>query len=244
MLRCIIVDDEPNAINLLDLLITEATDWQVVARCYNGLEALQASKTQKADLIFLDINMPLLNGMELATLLPPEIKIVFTTAYSEYAAESYLLDALDYILKPVTLKRFLATQQKIESWFSNTGKQIHHKTGLPETGPIPPETSAYLFVKTGKSLQKVLLENILYIEGEKEYIRLVTIQEELLVYRRLKEVEEQLNYPFIRVHNSYIVNLEKMDKFLDNHILIGSRRIPVSNKYRIPFIAHLNNKLF
>lgn len=244
MLRCIIVDDEPNAISLLDLLISEATDWQVVARCYNGLEALQASKMMKADLIFLDVNMPLLNGIELATLLPAGIKIVFTTAYSEYAAESYLLDALDYMLKPVTLKRFLATQQKIETWFLNAEKRTHHTTDLPEPGLINPETSAYLFVKTGKSLQKVLLKDILYIEGEKEYIRLVTVQEELLVYRRLKEVEEQLNYPFIRVHNSYIVNLEKMDKFLDNHILIGGRRIPVSNKYRISFIAQLNNKLF
>lgn len=244
MLRCIIVDDEPNAINLLDLLISEATDWQVVARCYNGLEALQASKIHKADLIFLDVNMPLLNGIELASLLPSEIKIVFTTAYTEYAAESYLLDSLDYILKPVTLKRFLATQQKIERWFSNTGNQIDHKIELQETSLINAESVAYLFVKTGKSLQKILLENILYIEGEKEYIRLVTTQEELLVYRRLKEVEQQLNYPFIRVHNSYIVNLEKMDKFLDNHILINGRKIPVSNKYRVPFMAHLNNKLF
>lgn len=244
MLRCIIVDDEPNAINLLDLLISEATDWQVVARCYNGLEALQASKMHKADLIFLDVNMPLLNGIELASLLPSEIKIVFTTAYTEYAAESYLLDSLDYILKPVTLKRFLATQQKIERWFSNAGNQIDHKTELQETSLINAESVAYLFVKTGKSLQKILLENIFYIEGEKEYIRLVTTQEELLVYRRLKEVEQQLNYPFIRVHNSYIVNLEKMDKFLDNHILINGRKIPVSNKYRVPFMAHLNNKLF
>lgn len=244
MLRCIIVDDEPNAINLLDLLISEATDWQVVARCYNGLEALQASKMHKADLIFLDVNMPLLNGIELASLLPSEIKIVFTTAYTEYAAESYLLDSLDYILKPVTLKRFLATQQKIERWFSNTGNQIDHKIELQETSLINAESVAYLFVKTGKSLQKILLENIFYIEGEKEYIRLVTTQEELLVYRRLKEVEQQLNYPFIRVHNSYIVNLEKMDKFLDNHILINGRKIPVSNKYRAPFMAHLNNKLF
>lgn len=244
MLKCIIVDDEPNAISLLDLLIAETTNWQVLARCYNGLEALQAVKSNKVDLIFLDVNMPLLNGLELATLLPDDVKIVFTTAYSEYAAESYLFNALDYILKPVTLKRFLASQQKIENWFSGIGKSAFHKTGLEQPTSVIPEMTDYLFVKTGKSLQKVLLSNIMYIEGEKEYIKLVTTTEQLLVYRRLKEVEEQLNYPFVRVHNSYIVNLEKMDKFQDNHILIAGERIPVSTKYRAQFIVFLNHRLF
>lgn len=235
MLKCILIDDEPNAINLLDLLIAEATNWQVVARCYNGLEALQAIKVNQVDLIFLDINMPQLNGMELAALLPKSIKIVFTTAYSEYAAESYLHNALDYILKPVTLKRFLATQQKIEAWFSNADKT-----------PVLNDSSSpqYFYVKSGKGLQKILLNEILYVEGDKEYVKLVTAKESLLVYRRLKQVEEQLQHPFIRVHNSYIVNMEKMEKYADNHITIAGQRIPVSDKYRNQFTAYLNDKLF
>lgn len=235
MLKCILIDDEPNAINLLDLLIAEATNWQVVARCYNGLEALQAIKLNQVDLIFLDINMPQLNGMELAALLPKNIKIVFTTAYSEYAAESYLHNALDYILKPVTLKRFLATQQKIEAWFSNL-----------DTAPVLSDqlSPEYFYVKSGKGLQKISLKEILYVEGDKEYVKLVTAKESLLVYRRLKQVEEQLPAPFIRVHNSYIVNLDKMEKYSDNHIIISEQRIPVSDKYRNQFMAYLNNKLF
>ena len=236
MLKCILIDDEPNAISLLDLLISDATNWQVTARCYNGLEALQAIKTSQVDFIFLDINMPLLNGMELAALLPKDIKIVFTTAYSEYAAESYLHEALDYILKPVTLKRFLAAQQKIEAWFSNAEQTGHALNGNPNSG--------YFFVKHGKSLQKVQLQDILYIEGDKEYIRLVTATAQLLVYRRLKEAEEQLKYPFVRVHNSYIINMEKMENFTDNHIGIAGQKIPVSSKYRNQFMGYLNNKLF
>ena len=230
MLRCMIIDDEPNAVNLLNLLISEATNWEVKAMCYNGLEALKAIKTNEIDFIFLDINMPGLNGMELATLLPKDIKIVFTTAYSEYAAESYLLDAIDYMLKPITLKRFLLAEQKIEAWFLNALQKP----------AILHESNQYLYVKSGKSLHKVLLQDILYVTGEKEYVKMVTVKGNLLAYRRLKEIEEQLTYPFVRVHNSYIINMEKMDKFIDNHIVIHAERIPVSDKYRHKFMSYLD----
>jgi two-component system LytT family response regulator len=241
MIKCIIADDEPNAVSLLELLIGEATGWQVVARCYNGLEALQAAKTTGADLIFLDINMPQLNGMELAALLPRNIIIVFTTAYAEYAAESYLLDALDYVLKPITLKRFLSAQQKIETYFSAIKQDSPAKVAIATEEVVAAD---YLFVKTNKTHQKVHLQNILYIEGDKEYIRLITTTGELLVFKRMKTIEEQLSHPFIRVHNSYIVNLEHMEKFADNHIIVADARIPVSDKYRARFLEYLNGKLF
>jgi two-component system LytT family response regulator len=262
MLRCLIVDDEPNAVNLLELLIAEATDWEVADRCYNGLEALKSLKTNSVDFVFLDINMPQLNGMELAALLPPEIKIVFTTAYSEYAAESYLCNALDYILKPITLKRFVAAQQKIESYFGkypgtayqglkaeadaedaailSAGDQAGPE-GMPARNKRQQE---YIYVKVGRGHQKVLLHDLLYVEGDREYVKLVTASNTFLVYRRLKSVEEQLQSPFIRVHNSYIVNMDHMDKYLDNHVVIGDRKIPVSDKYRQQFLAEMNHKLF
>src|SRR5438445_8223096 len=117
-LRCLIVDDEPNAVNLLEMFIQQNTGWQILAKCYNAKEALHFLKTQPADLIFLDINMPQLTGMEMASLLPKETKIVFTTAYSEYAADSYHFQTIDYLLKPITLKRFYTALQKIEAHFS------------------------------------------------------------------------------------------------------------------------------
>lgn len=236
-LSCIIIDDEPNAVKLLEMLIGQTTQWQLLTKCYNGLEALAFLKENKhkVDFIFLDINMPHLSGMELAGLLPPDTKIVFTTAYSEFAAESYTFKTIDYLLKPITLKRFLAAQQKIETSF---GKAT-------VAASLPAQTDQeYFFVKSGKMLRKILLEHILYFEGEKEYVRVVTHTDQLLIYRRLKDIEEQLTVPFVRVHNSYIVNTKQLNKIQDNHIYIGDKHIPVSEKFKDGFMAVINQRIF
>jgi two-component system LytT family response regulator len=234
-LRCIIIDDEPNAVSLLEVLIGQTTQWQLLGKCYNALEAIDFLKNHMVDFIFLDINMPHLTGMELAGLLPKETKIVFTTAYAEHAAESYAFQTIDYLLKPITLKRFLAATQKIEAAF---GKQ----TVIEKTESKADD--AYFFVKSGKTLRKILLDEVLYFEGEKEYVRLVTGTEELLIYRRLKEIEEQLQPPFVRVHNSYIVNTKLLNKIQDNHIYIGNKQIPVSEKFREGFMTMIRQRMF
>ncbi|WP_374951794.1 LytR/AlgR family response regulator transcription factor [Mucilaginibacter sp.] len=234
-LKCIIIDDEPNAVNLLEVLIAQTTSWQLTGKCYNALEAIAFLKTHKVDFIFLDINMPHLTGIELAGLLPKDTRIVFTTAYAEHAADSYAFQTIDYLLKPVTLKRFLAAVQKIEANFSSQ-LQIH---------PTDTTTSdEYFFVKSGKVLRKIALNDILYFAGEKEYVRLATVAGEILIYRRLKEVEEQLSAPFVRVHNSFIVNTKMLDKVQDNHIYIGQKQIPVSDKFRDAFMAVIRQRLF
>jgi two-component system LytT family response regulator len=174
-------------------------------------------------------------GMELATLLPPRTKIVFTTAYSEYAVESYSFQTVDYLLKPITLKRFLASVEKIEQHFLKPGPEY------PQNAEQAPE---FFFVKSGKTLRKILLKDILYFEGEKDYVRLATGQEQMLIYRRLKDVEEQLKPPFIRVHNSYIINYEQLSKIEDNHIYIADKRIPVSEKFRERFMEIINKNKF
>ena len=235
-LRCIIIDDEPNAVNLLEVLIGQTTQWQLLGKCYNALEAIEFLKKHPVDFIFLDINMPHLTGMELAGLLPKETKIVFTTAYAEHAAESYAYQTIDYLLKPITLKRFVAATQKIEASF---GKQ------LISAEPASTKAEAdYFFFKTGKTLRKILLDEVLYFESEKEYVRLVTATEELLIYRRLKDIEEQLPQPFVRVHNSYIVNTRLLSKIQDNHIYIGTKQIPVSEKFREGFMEVIRQRIF
>jgi two-component system LytT family response regulator len=234
-LSCIIIDDEPNAVNLLEILIGQNTKWQLLAKCYDALEAIAFLKENKPDFIFLDINMPQLSGMELAGLLSKDTKIVFTTAYSEYAAESYAFQTIDYLLKPITLKRFLEAMQKIETYF--TFHVANHNT-LPAAG------NEYFFVKSGKVLRKILMEEIQYFEGEKEYVRLVTPAEQLLIYRRLKDIEEQLNPPFVRVHNSYIVNTKQIVKIQDNHIYIAGKQIPISEKFKDGFMAVINQRIF
>jgi DNA-binding LytR/AlgR family response regulator len=232
-LRCIIVDDEPNAVNLLEMLIQQTTGWELMAKCYDALEALAFLKTQQVDFIFLDINMPHLSGMEMAGLLPPGTNIVFTTAYSEYAADSYGYNTLDYLLKPVTLKRFYTAVQKIESFF------VRKDQPLPKAA-----ADEYFFIKSGRTFHKILLKDILYFEGEKEYVRLVTATEQLLVYRRMKEIEDQLSTPFIRIHHSYIINMAQLDKVQDNHVYIAGKQISISDKFRDNFMTAIRQRIF
>ena len=230
-----IVDDEPNAVNLLEVLIGQTTSWQLVARCYNALEAINFLKSDTVDLVFLDINMPLLTGMELAALLSGDTAIVFTTAHSDHGAESYTYNTLDYLLKPITLKRFLAAVKKIET---------HFQPRLAATGKEREKANEYFFVKSGTQLRKILLQEILFFESRKEYVRVVTQTFEVLTYRRLKDIEAQLSMPFTRVHNSYIVNIAQLHKIQDNHIHIGDTRIPIGEKFREGVMEIIRKKTF
>jgi two-component system LytT family response regulator len=231
----LIVDDEPNAVNLLEVLIGQTTSWLLVARCYNALEAITFLKSNTVDLVFLDINMPLLTGMELAALLSDDTAIVFTTAHSDHAAESYTYNTLDYLLKPITLKRFLAAVKKIET---------HFQPRMPATGKEPEKANEYFFVKSGTQLRKILLQEILFFESRKEYVRVVTQTFEVLTYRRLKDIEAQLCLPFTRVHNSYIVNIAQLHKIQDNHIHIGDTQIPIGEKFREGVMEIIRKKTF
>jgi DNA-binding LytR/AlgR family response regulator len=229
-----IVDDEPNAVNLLEVLIGQTTSWQLVGKSYNALEAIAFLKDNTVDLIFLDINMPLLTGMELAGLLSAETAIVFTTAHFEHAAESYSFNTIDYLLKPITLKRFLTAAKKVDAYF------------LPRL-PLTPATqpgNEYFFVKSGTELRKILLPEILFFESRKEYVRVVTQTFEVLTYRRLKDIEAQLPMPFARVHQSYIVNIRQLNKIQDNHIHIGDIQIPIGEKFRDGLMEMIRKKTF
>ncbi len=253
-LRCLIVDDEPNAVKLLEMFILQNTSWEEPAKCYDAREALTYLKTHPIDLIFLDINMPHLTGMEMATLLPPSVRIVFTTAYSEYAADSYGYPTIDYLLKPITLKRFYAALQKIEAHYTSTAitptTPVTSTTSVTPDTPLPERQSPglaseeYFFIKSGRAFQKILLKEILYFEGEKEYVRVVTPSHKLLVYRRLKDIEEQLSASFARVHNSYIINIALVESIRDNHVFIAGKQIPISEKFREAFMNRIKSRVF
>ncbi|HVS97703.1 MAG TPA: LytTR family DNA-binding domain-containing protein [Puia sp.] len=241
-LQCLIVDDEPNAVGLIEMFIRQNTGWEIRGKCYDAREALAFLRAYPVDLVFLDINMPHLTGIEMAPLLPPRTSIVFTTAYSEYAADSYGFPTIDYLLKPITLKRFYAAMQKIEAHFARPEPApAEHTT---HTATAQPPEDEYFFIKSGRMLHKVLLKDILYFEGEKEYARLVTPTQKLLIYRRLKDIEEQLSSSFARVHNSYIVNIARLDSIRDNHVFIGPKQIPISEKFREPFMLRIRERVF
>ena len=233
---CLIVDDEPNAVNLLEMFIRQNTNWDIRGKCYDAREALIFLRSNPVDLLFLDINMPHLTGIEMAPLLPPQTSIVFTTAYSEFAADSYGFPTIDYLLKPITLKRFYAAMQKIEAHFARPEQR--------ENSAAAPPDDEYFFIKSGRMLHKVLLKDILYFEGDKEYARLVTPTQKLLLYRRLKDIEEQLSASFARIHNSYIINIARLDSIRDNHVFIGAKQIPISEKFRDSFMLRIKERVF
>jgi two-component system LytT family response regulator len=249
-LRCMIVDDEPGAVNLLEVLIEQTTNWLLEYKCYHALDALAYLKEHEVDLIFLDINMPLINGVELAALLPKGQPIIFTTAYSEHALESYNYRTIDYLLKPITLKRFLAATLKVEEYLKTPPNQ-HAQEQRASTQPLSERPTSdlsaddtYFFIKSGTEHRKVLLNDILFFEGRKEYVRVVTATIDILTYRRLKDIEAQLPPPFCRVHQSYIVNLRQVTKIQDNHIHIGDQRIPMGDKYKEEVMELIRKKTF
>jgi len=227
-IKCAIVDDEPGAVTLLEILITLIPSWQLVRKFYSATEALAFLSENPIDLVFLDINMPKINGIDVARCLPPHTHIVFTTAHAEHALESYNVNTIDYLLKPITETRFLLAAKKINEYF----RDDHGEK----------KTEEFWFVKTGKTFRKILRKDILYFEGEKEYARLVTGGEQILVYKRLKELEEELAPGFQRIHQSYIVNLSQIDAIEDNHVKIRNKRLPISNKFRNAFMAMVQNK--
>jgi DNA-binding LytR/AlgR family response regulator len=217
-----LIDDEPYAVNLLEEYILQVPYLQLQHKCYHALEALEILKSSRPDLIFLDINMPHLSGMQLASLLPPKQLFIFTTAYSEFAAESYEKNALDYLVKPITFDRFLKAVMKASG-------QLSVMADPAQPGAIAPQK---LFLKTGRAIVQLEYQDVFIIEGLKD-----------IVYKRMKELEETLPSNFSRIHLSYIVNRDHIKRIEDNHIFINQERIPVGEKYREQFLSRINKDL-
>lgn len=228
-INCLVIDDEPFAVNLLEEYIGQVPYLQLQHKCYNALEALSYLKTARPDLIFLDINMPHLSGMQLVSLLPPHQPFIFTTAYSEFAVDSYEKNAVDYLLKPITFERFLLAIQKA----------VKLKVAAP--GAAAGEQK--LFLKTGKAIVQLEYDDVLLIEGLKDYVVFHTPESKHVVYKRMKDLEESLPAQFSRVHLSYIINRHHIRRIEDNHVHIGTERVPISEKYRESFLVRINKGL-
>lgn len=231
-IQCMLIDDEPYAVNLLEEYILQVPYLQLQHKCYHALEALEILKSGSPDLIFLDINMPHLSGMQLASLLPPKQLFIFTTAYSEFAAESYEKNALDYLVKPITFDRFLKSVMKASSLLS-----------LPAEPVQPAIAPQKLFLKTGRAIVQLEYQEVFLIEGLKDYVVFHTSSGKHIVYKRMKELEETLPANFSRIHLSYIVNRDHIRRIEDNHIFINQERIPVGEKYREQFLGRINKDL-
>ena len=225
-LRCIIVDDEPLAVKMLEAYVARTPQLQLVASFNDPVEALSAIRSQAPELVFLDIQMPDLDGMELSRMLPADTRVIFTTAFKQYAFESYEVSALDFLLKPIRYQKFLEALQKAQEWFALKDAAA---------AQAPSEKTA-LFLKVEGVLRKVELADILYVEGMKDYVmfHLASSREPFVTHMTMKAVEELLPpKEFMRIHRSYIVALSQITSVSSNwDIKIGTRLLHVSDAYR------------
>jgi two-component system, LytTR family, response regulator len=236
-LTCIIVDDEPLARNLLTEYVRKIPYLHLVEVCASPLAALEVLRNQPVDLLFLDIQMPEITGLTLLKVLQHKPLVVLTTAYSEYALESYDLDVVDYLLKPISFDRFLRAVEK-------ASQRQAAPPPLPEA-PVKEPVQPYIFVKDGTKLVKIRVSDILYVEGLKDYVAIHTRQQKIVTLQRLKNLETQLPADqFIRIHHSYIVSLEGIDTVHKDKVQVGKVYLPISDTYRKPFKDFIDRSHF
>jgi two-component system, LytTR family, response regulator len=235
---CIIVEDEPLARSLLENYIQKVPYLQLIQSFSDPLKALEFLRENSVDILFSDIQMPEITGITLLKILLKKPLIILTTAYSEYAIEGYELDVLDYLLKPITFERFLKSVEKA-SLRLNANQNVTTEKNVVESIAVNPVSEAvqpYIFVKDGTKLVKIKLNEIMYIEGLKDYVAIYTPQQKIVSLQTIKSLESTLpEKQFIRIHNSYIVALEWIEAIQREKIQIGKAFLPISDTYRKAF---------
>jgi DNA-binding LytR/AlgR family response regulator len=246
MLRCIAVDDEAFATRLLASYIQKIPTLALVGTTTNPLEALQWVQEGRADLVFLDIQMPELTGLQFLKICGNRCKVILTTAYPEYALDGYEHDVVDYLLKPIAFDRFLRAVQKAQALLPAPAPVAPPPPPAPVASPPLVTASAdYLFVK-GESKNKYLKLNyadILYIQGLKNYVSIHVPGQRVVTYQTLRDLEAQLPQPpFVRVHKSFIISLDHLRMVEGNTLLVGTESITVGETYREDFFKLIREK--
>jgi two-component system LytT family response regulator len=243
MIRCLVVDDEPLALHILEDYISKIPFLELVKATTNPIEALTLVQEGNIDLVFLDVQMPELTGIQFLKIANGKTKVILTTAYSQYALEGYELDVVDYLLKPIAFDRFFKAAQKAQGIIQPSVKQAV----VEPVQQVQPQQqdflSDFIFVKSEYKIQKVYLHQILFIEGLKDYISIFTSAERIITLQNMKKMEDTLpEKHFIRVHKSYIVALNKIDSIERSRIFIGDKIIPVGDTYRDNFFKIIDGK--
>ncbi|MBP2832541.1 response regulator transcription factor [Aquimarina sp. U1-2] len=229
-IKCVIVDDEPPAIRLLKKYIEKVAFLELVATTTNPLEALQILEQKDVDLVFLDIQMPNLTGIQLSKIIKKHIKIIFTTAYPQFALESYDLNATDYLLKPFDFERFYKALKKI----TLDQKSVVNQSIIND----------FVFVKTDgrNNLKKIKISEILYIEGLKNYIALHLKNTQIITYNTLKGIKNSLpDTNFVQIHKSFIISIRHIEKTTSSTIMINGKELPIGDTYKVKLFELLNN---
>ncbi|MEQ7798501.1 LytTR family DNA-binding domain-containing protein [Pedobacter sp. ASV1-7] len=247
-LKCIAVDDEPLALDIIEDYVSKVPFLELVKRTENAIEALQMVQAGGIDLVFLDIQMPELTGIQFLKIANGKASYILTTAYSQYALESYDLNVSDYLLKPIAFDRFYKAVEKVHDRLkshpsSDSTIQSLFAAAPAPVAPVASPIQDFIFVKTEHKIQKIELDDILYIEGLKDYISIFTKNERIITLQNMKKMEETLpKDQFIRVHKSYIIALDKIESIERSRITICSKIIPIGDTYRDEFFRHIDNK--
>ena len=237
MVRCIAVDDEPLALDIITDYVAKIPELSLVASTTNAIEALTMVQNGEVDLVFLDVQMPELTGIQFVKIINGKCDVILTTAYPQYALDGYELNVVDYLLKPIAFDRFYKSVQKV----------LNNKSLKPQVQSTPVVQQAdsvdFIFVKTEHKIQRVDLNEILYIEGLKDYISIYTPSERIVTLQNMKKMEDILPANrFVRVHRSYIVALDKIASIERGRIFIRDKIIPVGDTYRDAFFKYIGDK--
>ena len=245
LLSCIIIDDEPLAVRLLESFVTKTSGLKLLGSYTDSVEAINAVREQRPQLLFLDIQMPDLNGMELAHMLPEGTKVIFTTAFKEYAYESYEVSALDFLLKPIRYNKFITAVEKAREWFGRSQEPHTEEPAAIGNQDVAKPINT-VFLKVDGEYRQVALDKILYVCGMKDYVMFYVEGERkpLITHLTMKSVEEMLpTNLFLRVHRSYIVALDKIRSVDRNDcIYIGDEIIRVTDAFKETFNQFLQSR--
>lgn len=231
-ISCIIVDDEPMAREILTSFVSKISQLTLLKSCSNAMEAFEIINNKQVDLIFLDINMPEVTGLSLASSISKNTKIIFTTAYREYAVDGFNLHAVDYLLKPIAFERFLQAIQKL---FEITNTKTTETLTEKETA-----TNDFIFVRADRKMVKINFEDLLYVESLSDYIKIHTLEKTITTRETIKNIETKLPADsFLRIHRSYIVAIAKITSYTNEHIELHKKALPISRSYKETILEKL-----
>lgn len=233
--KCLIVDDEPLARELIRSHVEKLENFEIVAECSNAMKALNLLREMQVDLVFMDIQMPQITGIEFLKTLKHPPKVIITTAYREYALESFELDVVDYLLKPITFERFLKAVNRYYQMNQDGVQLIANKSSEKSSEEI------FIYIKENKKVVKVYLSEIKYIEGLSEYIQIFTDKRKIITKTSMAQMEEKLaNENFLRIHKSFIVSISKIEAFTANTIEIQGKELPIGRSFKNAVLGALN----
>lgn len=239
-IRALVIDDEPLARNVIVQYAKKIEFLELVCSCEDPMQAFDVLNDKQIDLLFLDINMPVISGISFLKSLKNPPMVVMTTAYTEYALEGYELNVIDYLKKPFSFERFLMAVQKVSEQL-----KLRSQANSPaQEVPKDPASDDYIFIKANKKAYKISFKDILFVEGLGDYLKIHTKTQHLVTNLTMKKIHEILPaLNFYRIHKSFIIALDKMEIIEGNMVIIGQNKIPIGNNYRQDFFDMINKKL-